>query len=82
MKKEKLSTLIPLEELEYEAISQIDALLEHDFVKKVAIMPDCHTGYDLPIGAVAKLDGVISPSYVGMDVGCGMCYVDTKIPVK
>ena len=42
-------------------------------------MPDCHTGYDLPIGAIALLDGVISPSYVGYDIGCGMCSVVTDL---
>lgn len=45
-------------------------------------MPDCHTGYTLPIGGVALLDGVISPEYVGYDIGCGMCYIATRLPVS
>lgn len=38
-------------------------------------MPDVHMGYSLPIGGVALLDDVISPAYVGYDIGCGMCCV-------
>lgn len=73
----KLSTLIPLEEVEHSAMQQVYNNLEHDFLIKMALMPDVHAGYDLPIGAVALLDGKISPSYVGYDIGCGMCFVDT-----
>ena len=50
---DKIETLIPLEELEPGAVQQIFANAKLDFVKKMAIMPDCHQGYDLPIGAVA-----------------------------
>lgn len=78
-KLEKLKTLIPLEELEYSAQSQIYDALALDFLIKLAVMPDCHTGYSLPIGGVALLDNVISPGYVGYDIGCGMCYILTNI---
>lgn len=78
-KLEKLKTLIPLHELEIGAQNQIYEVLEHDFLLKLAIMPDCHSGYSLPIGGVALLDGVISPAYVGYDIGCGMCTVITDI---
>jgi len=78
-KRDKLVTLIPMEELEQEAQQQIYNALDKPFLVKLAIMPDCHTGYDLPIGGVALLDGVISPSYVGYDIGCGMCHVETNI---
>jgi len=36
-------------------------------------MPDAHTGYSLPIGAVVATDGVVVPAWVGYDIGCGMC---------
>ena len=77
--REKLETLIPLEMLEHSAQQQIFNALELDFLLKLAIMPDCHTGYSLPIGGVALLDNVISPDYVGYDIGCGMCYIDTQL---
>ncbi len=73
---DKLVTLIPMQELEAEAQQQIYRELAHPFMKKLAIMPDCHTGYTLPIGGVALLDRVISPEYVGYDEGCGMiCFI-------
>lgn len=75
MPLDKLRTLIPLEQLEQEAQQQIYTALNLDFLKTLAIMPDCHTGYSLPIGGVALLDNVISPNYVGYDIGCGMCCV-------
>ncbi len=78
-KLDKLRSLIPLWELEQEAQSQIYDALALDFLLKLAVMPDCHTGYTLPIGGVALLDNVISPEYVGYDVGCGMCFIITSI---
>ena len=76
---EKLESLIPMEELEWGAQQQIYNALELDFLKKLAIMPDCHQGYSLPIGGVALLDGVVSPEYVGYDQGCGMCCSVTEM---
>ena len=79
---DKLVSLIPMQELEYEAQQQIYNNLKLDFLKKMAIMPDCHAGYCLPIGAVALLDSLISPEYGGYDLGCGMCTVITDTPVR
>lgn len=44
-----------------------------------ALMPDAHTGYTLPIGAVIKSNGKIFPSYVGYDIGCGMSAIRTNV---
>ena len=79
-KLDKLFSMVPLEEIEQSAQQQIFDVLELDCLKKLAIMPDVHAGYDLPIGGVALLDGMISPSFVGFDVGCGMCCLETEIP--
>jgi tRNA-splicing ligase RtcB len=78
-KLDKLSTLIPLHELEQSAQGQIYDALDLEFLIKLAVMPDCHTGYTLPIGGVALLDNVISPEYVGYDIGCGMCFILTRL---
>jgi tRNA-splicing ligase RtcB len=75
----KLRSLIPLAELEWSAQNQIYDALKLDFLITLAVMPDCHTGYSLPIGGVALLDNVISPGYVGYDEGCGMCYIVTRL---
>ena len=78
-KLDKLFSMVPLEEIEQSAQQQIFDVLELDCLKKLAIMPDVHAGYDLPIGGVALLDGMISPSFVGYDIGCGMCCLDTQM---
>ncbi len=58
--------------LEDEALAQMESAMELDFVQDGALMPDAHTGYDLPIGAVVATDGVVVPAWVGYDIGCGM----------
>ncbi len=45
----------------------------------VALMPDAHQGYGVPIGGVLALEGAISPNAVGVDVSCGMRAVNTGI---
>jgi len=69
-KLNRLFSTVPLEEIEQSAQQQIFDVLELDCLKKLAIMPDVHAGYDLPIGGVALLEGMISPSFVGYDIGC------------
>lgn len=61
------------EALEPTAIEQFESAMEQDFVVSGALMPDAHTGYSLPIGAVVATDGVVLPAWVGYDIGCGMC---------
>lgn len=42
-------------------------------------MPDTHAGKGMPIGGVIATDGVIIPNAVGVDIGCGMAYMQTNI---
>ncbi len=42
-------------------------------------MPDCHSGYGMPIGGVIATKGVVIPNAVGVDIGCGMCAVKTSL---
>ena len=44
-----------------------------------ALMPDAHTGYTLPIGAVIKTKNRIFPSYVGYDIGCGVASMQLNL---
>lgn len=76
---ERLASLIPLDQIEPEAKKQIHHTLQHDFVKRMVILPDVHAGYDLPVGSAVLTEGIISPSFVGYDIGCGMCLVDTNL---
>ncbi|MFA6294485.1 MAG: RtcB family protein [Victivallales bacterium] len=41
-------------------------------VGHVALMPDLHPGYGMPIGGVAALKDSVSPNMVGVDIACGM----------
>lgn len=61
------------------AMAQMYEAMSQDYVVKGAVMPDCHKGYTLPIGAVVACEGVVVPSYVGYDIGCGVCAVKTNI---
>jgi len=45
----------------------------------IAIMPDAHVGYGMPIGGVLATDNVIISSAVGSDIGCGMNVIKTNI---
>lgn len=45
----------------------------------IAIMPDTHLGYGMPIGAVLATKDAIVPNAVGVDIGCGMCSLRTNL---
>jgi tRNA-splicing ligase RtcB len=45
----------------------------------VALMPDTHSGYGMPIGGVAGFLGVVIPYCVGVDIGCGMYALRTNL---
>ena len=46
-------------------------------LRHVALMPDCHSGYGMPIGGVIACLGAVVPNAVGVDIGCGMLAVKT-----
>ncbi len=48
----------------------------------VALMPDAHTGFGVPVGSVLPLKNAISPNAVGVDIGCGMCAWNSGVKVK
>lgn len=70
-------------QLEDECLRQALNLANLPFIYKwVALMPDAHSGYGMPIGGVIATEEVIIPNAVGVDIGCGMCFVQTNIPVE
>ncbi|NHZ46994.1 RtcB family protein [Nitratidesulfovibrio liaohensis] len=77
----RLSLTVPPDSLDAATWEQIESALALPCMVHLAVMPDAHAGYDLCIGGVALLDGHISPSFVGYDIGCGMCHVNTGLPV-
>jgi tRNA-splicing ligase RtcB len=48
----------------------------------IALMADCHEGFGMPIGGVIACKDAIVPNAVGVDIGCGMCAVQTDLPVS
>lgn len=65
------------EVLEQGALDQFESAMQQPFTVRGALMPDAHSGYTSPIGAVVATDGVVLPSWVGYDIGCGMCALPT-----
>jgi len=66
-------------EIEPSALDQFYSAMRLEYSVRGALMPDAHTGYTLPIGAVVATDGIILPSWVGYDIGCGICAVPTNL---
>ncbi|MEA4863312.1 MAG: RtcB family protein [Victivallaceae bacterium] len=65
------------------ALEQAANLARHPVLAHhVALMPDCHQGYGMPIGGVVAAEDAIIPSAVGVDIGCGMVAVETDIPAE
>jgi len=46
----------------------------------VALMPDAHQGFGMPIGAVAALADAVCPNMVGVDIACGMLAARLDLP--
>ncbi|MBT3207865.1 MAG: RtcB family protein [Bacteroidetes bacterium] len=69
-----------LGQVEESAMRQAEKIANLPFTfKHVALMPDCHTGYGMPIGGVLATKGVVIPNAVGVDIGCGMCAIKTSL---
>ncbi len=71
------------EPLDPKAAEQAANLARHPAVwRHVALMPDAHVGFGMPIGGVVACPTDIIPNAVGVDIGCGMRAVRTNIPVE
>lgn len=64
--------------LEVTAMKQFVEAMEQESVIQGALMADAHAGYTLPIGGVVAVKDMIYPSFVGYDIGCGMCALKTE----
>lgn len=77
---EKKPIKLWLDDIEDGALEQAKALANLPFIfSHVALMPDAHQGYGMPIGGVMAAQGVIVPNAVGVDIGCGMCALKTSL---
>lgn len=48
----------------------------------VALMPDTHQGFGMPIGGVIASKGHVIPNAVGVDIGCGMVFSLSDLKVE
>ncbi len=78
---EKIPIKIWTDEVDEKSMEQIKNIANFPFAyHHIAIMPDVHVGYGMPIGGVMATDGVVVPNAVGVDIGCGVCA--TRTPLK
>ncbi len=76
----KIPIKLWLDDIESGAMQQAENLSNLPFAyHHIAIMPDAHQGYGMPIGGVMATKGVIVSNAVGVDIGCGICATKTKI---
>ena len=69
------------QDVEHDALQQAVNLANHPHLfRHVALMPDCHLGYGMPIGGVIASEKVVIPNAVGVDIGCGMGAIETDFP--
>jgi tRNA-splicing ligase RtcB len=77
---ERVPLKLWLSDIEDGALEQAKNLANLPFAfKHIAIMPDSHQGYGMPIGGVLAADHAIIPNAVGVDIGCGMCSLRTNL---
>jgi len=77
---EKKPIKLWLDDIEGNTLAQAQNIANLPFVfKHVAVMPDAHLGYGMPIGGVMASEEMVIPNAVGVDIGCGMCAVKTSL---
>jgi tRNA-splicing ligase RtcB len=60
------------ENIDPEAIRQMENAMRLPITVAGALMPDAHVGYGLPIGGVLATENVVIPYAVGVDIACRM----------
>lgn len=74
-----------LREAEHSLYKQIVNATQFPGCKLVAITPDVHHGYGVPVGCVILTDreaGAIAMGPVGFDIGCGMMSAKSDVPAE
>jgi tRNA-splicing ligase RtcB len=71
------------DEIEAGALEQALHLAQLPFAfHHIALAPDVHQGYGMPVGGVLAASGTIVPNAVGVDIGCGMIARRTSLRVE
>ena len=61
-----------VDQIEPEAIRQMENAMRLPVTVSGALMPDAHVGYGLPIGGVLATENAVIPYAVGVDIACRM----------
>jgi tRNA-splicing ligase RtcB len=71
---------IPVHEVESSALTQLKNVASIPGVSHhLAVMPDVHTGVGATIGTIFTTKSILMPAAVGVDIGCGMDAVNTRL---
>jgi tRNA-splicing ligase RtcB len=70
---------LPESEIEAETLAQVHDVGSLESAARVAVMPDAHKGYGMPIGCMLATVGTVVPYAVGVDIGCGMIAARTTL---
>ena len=80
---ERIPILVWGEAADDATLAQVRNLANLPFAfRHVALMPDAHVGYGMPIGGVLATVGQVIPHAVGLDIGCGVRAWCTNIPAE
>src|SRR5688572_15605013 len=77
--RDKVWSWLPPEEIEPGTMTQIQNITALPCTAHVAVMPDAHKGYGMPIGCALATRAAVVPYAVGVDIGCGMIAVKTSL---
>jgi tRNA-splicing ligase RtcB (3'-phosphate/5'-hydroxy nucleic acid ligase) len=70
------------ENLEAEAVLQMERACLLPVAVAGALMPDAHVGYGLPIGGVLATENAVIPYAVGVDIACRMKLTVLDLPAR
>jgi len=80
--KTKIPIISWADEIDEKSLAQAKDLTELPFAHHhIALMPDVHAGYGMPIGGVLTALDAIIPYAVGVDIGCGVKVIKTNLSV-
>ena len=71
--------------IENDCLQQIQKLIDSPLADRavVRVMPDCHLGKGCTVGLTMKLNTMsITPTLVGVDIGCGMAWQEIKSDIS
>lgn len=81
IKGNEIPVLIHADNIESGVYDQINTIKFHPAMRApIAIMPDCHQGYGVPIGFTGRFKDAVIPSLIGVDIGCGV--LSYKLPTE